>query len=346
MTLRTLLALVVTGALLSACRGGPSPAAQPTPLAYVTATEPVGEDADDMAIWVNRAAPAESRIVATNKTAAPAGALVVLDLAGRIRQRVTGIDRPNNVDLEYGFRLGGEAIDLVVVTERYQRRLRAFRVQGDGTLAELPAEDGLRVFAGEVGERGAPMGVGLYRRPSDGVVFAILSRKETPRSGALWQYLLEDDGRGRVRAVKVRELGTIEAGSEVEAIVVDDALGHVYFSEEPKAIHKWRADPGHHEAGVEVARFGRTEFRGEREGLAIYARSDGTGHLLASDQREGASRYLVFRRQGSPLPPHANQLVTVLEGGADATDGIDATSESLGPRFPHGVLVVLSLIHI
>ncbi len=32
----------------------------------------------------------------------------------------------------------------------------------------------------------------------------------------------------------------------------------------------------------------------------------------------------------------------MLEGGADATDGLDATSEPLGPAFPHGLLVAMN----
>ena len=307
------------------------------------ATEPVGEDADDPAIWVNRASPAQSRVFATNKTAAPAGALVAYDLQGRVTQRIDGLDRPNNVDVEYGFRLGGRETDIAVVTERYERRLRAFRVGPDGTLTDVSAPDGLRVFEGEPGERGAPMGVGLYRRPRDRTVFAIVSRKEMPAAGGLWQYRLEDDGRGRVRATKVRELGTIDLGREVEAVVVDDALGFAYYAEEPKAIHKWHADPDDPQAAAEVARFGTTGFRGDREGLALYAAADGTGFLLGTDQLPGASRYLVFRREGKAGAPHDHsEAVAVLDGGADATDGLEASSEPLGPSFPRGLVVAMN----
>jgi myo-inositol-hexaphosphate 3-phosphohydrolase len=34
--------------------------------------------------------------------------------------------------------------------------------------------------------------------------------------------------------------------------------------------------------------------------------------------------------------------VTVLEGGADDTDGLDATAASLGPAFPEGLLVAMN----
>jgi 3-phytase len=146
-----------------------------------------------------------------------------------------------------------------------------------------------------------------------------------------------------VRAVKVRELGQIVLGNEVEAIVVDDALGFVYYAEEPRAIHKWHADPGHEDAARELARFGEGDFRADREGLAVYGVADGSGLLLATDQLLGASRYLGYRREGRPGAPHDHsEVAAVLEGGADATDGLDATATPLGPSFPHGLIVAMN----
>jgi 3-phytase len=229
------------------------------------------------------------------------------------------------------------------VTERYQRRLRVFRIPADGgDLVDVSSPSGLAVFEGEPGERGAPMGVGLYRRPSDGTVFAIVSRKEGPETGYLWQYRLEDDGRGRVRAEKVRELGHAAPGAEIEALVVDDVLGYVFYAQEARGLHKWHADPDHPEADTELALFATEGFRGDREGLALYARPDGTGFLLAADQIPGGSRYFVFERRGPEGGPHEHALVTVLEGGADDTDGLDATSASVGRRFPEGLLVAMN----
>jgi 3-phytase len=306
------------------------------------ASEPVGEDADDPAIWVNRADPGASRILATNKTASPRGALVVLDLTGRVVQRVTGLDRPNNVDVEYDFRLAGEQIDLAVATERYQRRLRAWRIRRDGLVEDVSSPVGLAVFGGEPGERGAPMGVGLYRRPSDGAVFAFVSRKEGPTEGYLWQYRLEDDGQGRVRSRKVRELGSALPGAEVEAVLVDDELGFVYYAEERRGIHKWAADPDAADKEREVALFGTAGFQGDREGLALYARPGGGGEIIATDQLRGGSRYLVFPRTGrTRAPDDRGDAVRVLEGGADATDGLDATSVPL-PGFPRGLVVAMN----
>ena len=162
-------------------------------------TDQVGEDADDPAIWVHPADPSRSLILGTNKTLAPSGALVVFGLDGKIRQTLDGLDRPNNVDVEYGLTLGGQPTDIAVVTERYQKRLRVFSIAPDGSrLTDASSVDALGGFEGEVGERAAPMGIALYRRPSDGAIFAIVGRKEGPLEGYLWQYRLEDDGTGKV----------------------------------------------------------------------------------------------------------------------------------------------------
>lgn len=302
------------------------------------ATAPVGADADDPAIWVKRSDPGSSRILGTNKAAAPDGALAVFDLEGRMVQRIDGLDRPNNVDVEYGLATPGGAIDIAVVTERYQRRLRVFRISATGELQEFGAPE---VFVGEPGERGAPMGVALYRRGRDGAVFAVVSRKEGPMRGYLWQYRLEATVDG-VRARKVRELGEALPGAEIEAVLADDEQGFVYYAEEGRAIHKWYADPDHADADRELGRFGEGTFYGDREGLALYAPATGQGLLLATDQIAGGSRYLVFETPDASSPEALPRLVRILVGGADATDGLEATAEHLGAAFPRGLVVAMN----
>jgi 3-phytase len=187
------------------------------------------------------------------------------------------------------------------------------------------------------------MGIALYRRPSDGVIFAVVGRKTGPKQGYLWQYRLEDNGSGKVKGTKVREFGTFSGDGEIEAIAVDDALGYVYYADEGNGIHKWRADPDHPDAGRELAHFGRTGFQQDREGIAIYARQDGTGYIVCTDQLDGNSRYLLFRREGEPGNPHDHEKsLGAVTGAADSTDGIEVTSTGLGSHFPNGLLVVMN----
>jgi len=309
----------------------------------VLATEPVSDDPDDPAIWVNPRDASGSLIIATNKVAAPRGALYVYGLDGKTRQVIGGLDRPNNVDVEYGLWLGGRRVDIAVATERMQRRLRVYRILPEGKLEDVSSLDGLRVFEGSNGEQGAPMGIALYRRPGDGAIFAIVSRKEGPREGYLWQYRLMDDGAGRVRARKVREFGRFSGRGEIEAVAVDDELGYVYYADEGDGIHKYHADPDHPKAAEELAHFGTNGFQGDREGIAIYALPGGHGYIVCTDQLPGNTKYHVYRREGKPGRPHDHsELVKVFYGGADETDGIEITSAPLGPRFPNGLMVAMN----
>ncbi len=326
---------------LASCAGPPSTAVDIRP---AITTDAVGDDADDPAIWVHPTDPARSLIIGTNKTQAPSGALVVFKLDGKIQQTVAGLDRPNNVDIEYGLSLRGGSIDIAVATERLKSQLRVFRIAPDGSgISDVSSPGQTRVFADRTGEEAAPMGVSLYRRPSDGAVFAIVAPKTGPRQGYLGQYRLEDDGQGRVKATWVRYFGSFSGAGEIEAVAVDDPMGYVYYADEGNGIHKYHADPASPAAATELAHFARTGFRADREGIAIYQRSDGTGYVVCTDQIAGNSEYHVFRREGEPGRPHDHgQVLKIVRGGADSTDGLEVTSRPLGPSFPAGLMVAMN----
>jgi 3-phytase len=270
----------------------------------------------------------------------------VFDLDGRVRHAVAPLDRPNNVDVEYGFTVNGRPVDIAVLTERRQHRLRVFEIRADGTPRDL-APSGIRVLAGETGEAAQPMGLALYKRPRDGAIFAIVSPKTGGASNYLWQYRLDATG-GAVTGRFVRRFGAFsrlgptpnEVG-EIEAIAVDDELGFVYYADEQFGIHKWHADPDHSDASRELAVIGREGYRGDREGLAIYPTANGGGYLVSSDQVPGGTRLMVYSRTGSPDRPHAHPLLATIPTTADATDGLDVTARAL-PGSPDGLLVMMN----
>lgn len=324
----------------------PSPLSQALEIEAEYGTAQLSNDPDDPAIWVHPEDPGRSLILGTMKVAAPAGAVVAFGMDGQIRQVISGIDRPNNIDVEYGVQLGGRRVDLAVATERLARRLRIFRIDpAEGHLVDL---GGVPVLDGQDGEAAAPMGVALYRRARDGAVFAIVSPKEGPRQNYLWQYQLIDGDNGRPAVRFVRRFGnfsatTVREENEIESIAVDDALGYVYYSDEADGIHKWHADPDHPDAGRELAHFARSGFRGDREGIGIYALPDGTGYIVGTDQLDDDSEYHVYAREGAPGNPHDHSReIAVLRGGADATDGIEISSRALGPGLPNGALIAMN----
>lgn len=300
----------------------------------VVITERVLEDSDDPAIWIDPNNAASSIVLGSDKADAQGG-VYVFDLAGKIdRDRsVTPLLRINNVDVEYGLEVAGQATDIAVATERHAMALRVF------ALPEMRPIDcgGIPVFAGDTAR--APMGVALYRRPTDGAVFAIVGGKSGPTDGTyLWQYRLQGDAEGCVRGEKVREFGQYSGLAEIEAIAVDDELGYVYYSDEMHGVRKYHADP---DAGnEELTVFATDGFVDDHEGITIYRREDGTGYILISDQ--GGSRLQVFPREGSGDNPHAHPALAVIPVTAESTDGLEVTSRSMGEAFPNGLLVMMS----
>ena len=309
--------------VLMGCRQAPEIAVTP-----VVRTEVVDGDPDDPAIWMNAADGGQSRVVGTTKRAAPDGALVVFDLKGKIVQRVKGIDRPNNVDVEYGLMLGGRRMDIAAATARNSGTLWVFAIDGTSGVLRDVSRGGLDVFGGEAGGRKRPMGIGLYKRPRDGAIFAVLSRKEGPKTGYLWQYRLEDAGDGTVRAVKVREFGNFSGLGEIEAVVVDDVRGRIYYSDEGAGIHKWAADPDDPRAGEELALFGTQQYGGDREGLALAGE-----RVISTDQIAGGSRFHVYRE---------GRLEGTVATDADSTDGMEVSGAALGTDFGKGLVVVMN----
>lgn len=288
----------------------------------VVRTEPVKHDSDDPAVWVNRTQPERSLILGTNKEDGEGGALVVFDLNGKKRRTLAGIHRPNNVDVEYGFRLGGKLVDLAVVTERGRKRLRIYAIAKSGVLTDVTGN--ASVFQRDSGPEREPMGIGLYRDAKQGTIDAIVSRKSGPASGYLGRFRLVARA-GKVDAVEVGRLGQFSGEGEIESVVVDDARQTVYYSDELAGLRSIRLD------GSIPRLFGKAIFKGDREGLALL-----DGHLMATDQIKGGSRLLAFSQDTTDEP------VATFLTGADDTDGIDICAVPLGPRFPQGIFVAMN----
>jgi 3-phytase len=317
----------------------------PVAIKAFRATAALPQDPDDPSIWIDKADPSRSLIIATMKVPAPDGGIAVFGLDGKQRQFLKGADRPNNVDVEYGLDLDATPTDIAVATERLGRRLRVYAISRDsGGLRDISAGK-MPILQGAAADEGAPMGLGLYRRPKDGAIFALISPKYGPKDNYLWQYRLADDGTGRVGATFVRRFGSFSGIGEIEAIAVDDELGFVYYADEAAGIHKWHADPDAPGADRELALFGTTGYEQDREGLGIYDAGNGTGYIVSVDQRPGESVFHIYRREGEPGRPHDHASeVFSFTGGADGTDGLDITSAALGPEFPGGLLVVMNSV--
>ena len=299
-------------------------------------TEPTRHDTDDPAIWVNRADPARSLILGTDKDVD--GALYVFGLDGKIQHDkvVRGLVRPNNVDIAYDVPVAGAKVDIAVTTERFAHRLRVYRLPD---MAPLDG-GGIPVFEGERARD--CMGVALYTRPSDGALFAIVSRSDfgAPTRGYLHQYRLIDDGAGTIRGVFVRAFGEWSGKKEIEALAVDQRLGFAYGSDEDFGVRKYHADPLAEDAEDELAHFGTTGFARDHEGISIYELDATTGYILVSNQQ--ADTFRIFAREGGPGGAHDHAFLASVRLSTHQSDGSDVTFHTLSPQFPGGLLVAMS----
>ena len=301
----------------------------------VVITDSVKHDTDDPAIWINPQNPSKSLIIGTDKN--QDGALFVFDLQGKIQSEkvVRGLKRPNNVDIEYGLKIGGKKVDIAVTTERMNHQLRIY------SLPDMKPIDngGIQMFEGETGtEFRDLMGIALYKNPK-GKIYAMVGRKNGPTTGGyIWQYELSDNGKGQVKATFIRKFGTYSGKKEIESIAVDDALGYVYYSDEGIGVRKYYAEPS--KGDQELALFATTGFSEDHEGISIYQTSARKGYILVSDQ--GANQFHIFPREGSAQNPHEHPELKVVKVEAKQSDGSDVTAVPLNKTFKKGLFVVMS----
>lgn len=301
----------------------------------VVITDSVKHDTDDPAIWINPQNPSKSLIIGTDKN--QDGALFVFDLQGKIQSKkvVRGLKRPNNVDIEYGLKIGGKKVDIAVTTERMTHQLRIY------SLPDMKPIDnsGIPMFEGETGtEFRDLMGIALYKN-SKGKIYAMVGRKNGPTTGGyIWQYELSDNGKGQVKATFIRKFGSYSGKKEIESIAVDDALGYVYYSDEGIGVRKYYAEPS--KGDQELALFATKGFSEDHEGISIYQTSARKGYILVSDQ--GANQFHIFPREGSVQNPHEHLELKVVKVEAKQSDGSDITAIPLNKTFKKGLFVVMS----
>lgn len=310
-------------ALMVGCKDASVPVIAPDVI-----TERTLNDTDDPAIWVNPKNPTESIVFGTDKKTN--GGVYAFGLDGKIiaQKSITNIKRPNNVDVEYGFKLNDSTTtDILAFTEREKQQIRVFSVPDMKPLDG----GGFPVFTDEPQlENRLPMGIALYKSPKDQKIYAIVGRKTGPAKGYLYQYALQADSVG-VMAHLVRKFGSFSGKKEIEAIAVDDAAGLVYYSDEGVCIKKYAADPN---AGdVELACFGGDKFAEDIEGIALANYPNGKGYIIVSDQQRG--RFNVFSKAD-------NTFIKALDLTTQETDGCDAVTVPMGPAFPHGLFAAMN----
>jgi 3-phytase len=306
-------------------------------------------DADDPAIYVNAANAADSLILTSVKNAG----LRVYDLSGNLLQTVNpGGIRYNNIDLQYGFKLGDQSIDIAVASDRRNDKLAIFKINPNPGTEGNYLEDITDSTIGTIFQA-APFaepyssssrsayGLTLYRSPITNDYYVFTSRRET---GDIAQFKLIDKGNGKIGAERVREftLPTIEGRDpQTEGMVVDQETGFLYIGQENVGIWKFQAEPNGGTTGKlidKVRDLGGNYLTDDVEGLTIYYGKNGTGYLLASSQ--GDNTFVTYTREGNN--EYVGNFAVGNSGSIDSvqeSDGADVINVPLGSNFPSGLFV-------
>ncbi|MFQ5606108.1 MAG: phytase [bacterium] len=291
-------------------------------------TNAVNYNADDPAIWIHPTDPTKSLLLGTDIGTYPNGGIFVWNMDGSLRQRII-VSHPKHIDVRYGMQLSTGVVDVAVVTLRDHWQIRVFKIDPESQiLLDITTPDGINIFK-------QPFGLGLFKRPSDGAIFAFVSSRHPESKTGILQLRLEDDGNGFVKGTLQRVFG--ENQSFVEGIVVDDELGYLYLAEEDFGIHKYYADAAN--GDERLAFFARDDgIVGNRSGLAIYKCSDKTGFLLVANP--GTQSIKVYRREGDERNPHSHNLLTTIKSvGGEFGAGIDITNLATTDILNKGFLI-------
>jgi uncharacterized repeat protein (TIGR01451 family) len=313
-------------------------------------------DADDPAIYVNPTDADKSLVLTSVKN----GGLRVYDLSGNLVQTINPPNtanpsaiRYNNIDLQYGFSVGGQKLDIAVASDRNNDKLAIFKIDPNATngnvLEDITDTSAATLFqsapfaAPYSASTRSAYGLALYRSPVTNDYYAFVSRRQT---GDVVQLKLIDKGNGKIGYEQVRSF-TIPSpadpnrSAQTEGMVVDQETGFLYIAQEDVGIWKFQAEPTGSSTGklIDKVRFeGGKNLTDDAEGLTIYYGKNGTGYLLASSQ--GDNTFAVYTREGNN--DYIGQFAVGNNGGIDSvqeSDGADVINLPLGPNFPFGLFV-------
>ncbi|WP_236572346.1 MULTISPECIES: phytase [unclassified Nocardiopsis] len=282
-------------------------------------------DADDPAIWVHPRRDAASLVITTAKE----GGLYVHDLGGREVQHVAAppapgpgdaVGRLNNVDVVYGFELGGRRVDLAVVSDRGRDQVRVYAVdaraaaRGRAPLTDVTDAEGAPfVFSAdqaEVNEAFTAYGLTTWSDGED--VYAVVSRSDGARLALL--RLVARGGAVGYEHVAQADLPTsfplpdgsvwepcVDPGElpVAEGLVVDAERGLLYVGYEQVGVLRMPADLSAAPELVDtVAEFGVPARYDAGADDCVQGEDPGFGGSLLSADVEGLALYRASDGEG------------------------------------------------
>lgn len=298
-------------------------------------TSPTGNDVDDAAIWIHPTDPLKSVVIINDKGPDTAkSGLYVYNLNGVLLQKVY-MYQPQNPDMRYNVTFDNITMDVLVCADRKSgdtafNKIRVFKINpvnadaSGGFLTEITSSAGI-----PTGQTQA-YGHALYKRPSDGALFSIVSSYSNTD---FTQIRLQGDGAGKVKGTVIRKWGGSDIkGDMCEGICCDDEIGYIYICDENNQILKYWADPDKN-SNTLVSSFAKTDgIAGDREGINMYRCDNNTGYILMSSQ--GNDQIKVYDRVTNEFKG------TIVPEGMKDCDGVDVTAIPAGAKFPHGFAAI------
>ncbi|MBN2746327.1 MAG: phytase [Bacteroidales bacterium] len=284
-----------------------------------------GDAADDPAIWYDASNPMNSKIIGTDKKSG----LVVYNMSGEV-VHYHKFGRMNNVDIRQDIPFSNAHLDILVASNRSRNSLDIFSIdKSTGQLTEI-SESPILISTDTIDD---VYGVCLYYNAENQQLSAFINGT----NGVVLQFVLTDNGSGKIRAKRSR---MHQFSSQVEGMVADDFYGFLYVGQEESGLYKVDVEP---EADFNPQLISNSSESNENlkydlEGVSLYKSSDSAGYLVVSSQ--GNYSYAIFDRQSNN--PYLGSIVIVDDAidGAEETDGLDVISLPFGDKFPNGFLVV------
>lgn len=275
---------------------------------------------DDPAICLHPKVPSKSLIIGANK--ASNGGLYLYSLQGKQLGFIQD-GAMNNVDIRPNFPYQGEKIHLVVASKRNHQSVGIYKL-------DFEKQTLINIAAPDINLSIDPYGLALYQSRETGKTYVFITTKK----GYFHQYELIPTKKGRVDMVKVR---SVSIGSQSEGIAADDQTGYLYVAEEDVGLWRYQADPQSGTKRISIAKVGDS-LVDDVEGVTILKAGLRKGYIIVSSQ--GNDTYYVYDRK-SPHAFRGGFQIVAGKGmeGTEATDGIDACGEDLGPDFKGGVFI-------
>lgn len=283
-----------------------------------------GDNADDIAIWVNEKDKENSLIFGTLKREG----LAVYNLEGKMIQFINE-GKFNNVDIRYNFNLNNQLIDILAASNRSNNSIALYGIDKEkGKLFPITE----RIIYSKLK---MVYGICMYHNEIDNDYYVFV----TSKNGLIeqWKLFLNNT------ALDAEFVRNFKLSSQLEGCVADDEQGFLFVGEEEVGVWRFYVGSNNDQSRrpILIDHVGKNgHLNAEVEGLTLYTAANGDGYLIVSSQ--GASRFDVYNRR----PPHEYVGGFKITNNNDSnidevtgTDGIDVINLELNDTFKYGLFI-------